>query len=367
MLTLDECIAIALEAQPRIQATLADYAAARYRVNQAFSPLLPQVSGVVSAVRSNIPTVATNSAGTNVTITQTRQFGDSFLAQVQLSQLLFDFGKSLAATDAARKLAEVAVEDVELQRQLISLTVKEAYTNTLFSQRLIRVQEQAVERAELNLRSAKGFFDVGTRPKSDVARAEVDVANARVDLIRARNALRQAIVALNIAMAIDVDAPTQIVDNLIYQPVTIDRQRLRADSLRQRPEYRQSKLRASAAEALERQTFRNFFPDVTGTGAYGGSQTQLNEAWSVGLALNWSLFDGGNRIARQKRSRTSKARRRGSSRPSSTSSRTSSRLRSPSRKPRSGSWRLRPLVASAQENFRLAQGRFDAGVGTIPS
>ena len=97
-----------------------------------------------------------------------------------------------------------------------------------------------MERAELNLRSAKGFFDVGTRPKSDVARAEVDVANARVDLIRARNALRQAIVALNIAMAIDVDAPTQSVDNLIYQPVTIDRQRLRADSLRQRPEYRQS-------------------------------------------------------------------------------------------------------------------------------
>src|SRR2546429_7294789 len=94
VLTLEECIAIALEAQPRIQATLADYAAARYRVNQAFAPLLPQFSGVVSAVRSNIPTVATNAAGTNVTITQNRQFGDSFLAQVQLSQLLFDFGKS---------------------------------------------------------------------------------------------------------------------------------------------------------------------------------------------------------------------------------------------------------------------------------
>ena len=366
VLTLDECIAIALEAQPRIQATLADYAAARYRVNQAFSPLLPQVSGVVSAVRSNIPTVATNAAGSNVTITQTRQFGDSFLAQVQLSQLLFDFGKSLAATDAARKLAEVAVEDVELQRQLISLTVKEAYTNTLFSQRLIRVQEQAVERAELNLRSAKGFFDVGTRPKSDVARAEVDVANARVDLIRARNALRQAIVALNIAMAIDVDVPTQIVDNLIYQPVTIDRPKLRADSLRQRPEYRQSKLRASAAEALERQTFRNFFPDITGTGAYGGAQTPLNEAWSVGLALNWSLFDGGNRIARYNEAKANvegaKARVR------STELDIIQNVEQAEIAVEEAQERIlaaQTLVASAQENFRLAQGRFDAGVGTI--
>ena len=33
------------------------------------------------------------------------------------------------------------------------------------------MQEQALERADLNLRSARGFFEVGTRPKSDVARA----------------------------------------------------------------------------------------------------------------------------------------------------------------------------------------------------
>src|SRR5437867_7708032 len=298
LLTLEECIAIALEAQPKIQATLADYAAARYRVNQALSPLLPQLTGVVSTTKSNVPTITTSPAGLNVPTTQTRNFGDTLLAQVQLSQLLFDFGKNLAATDAARKLAEVAVEDVELQRQLISLTVKEAYTNTLFSQRLIRVQEQAVERAELNLRSAKGFFEVGTRPKSDVARAEVDVANAKLDLIRAKNALRTAIVALNIAMVINVDTPTQIVDNLVYQPITLDRQQLRSDSLRQRPEYRKAKLNAAAVEAKERRAFRDFFPDISGIGAYGGTQKELNETWSLGLSLSWSLFDGGGRIAR---------------------------------------------------------------------
>jgi len=335
-------------------------------VNQALSPLLPQLTGVVSTTKSNVPTITTSPAGLNVPTTQTRNFGDTLLAQVQLSQLLFDFGKNLAATDAARKLAEVAVEDVELQRQLISLTVKEAYTNTLFSQRLIRVQEQAVERAELNLRSAKGFFDVGTRPKSDVARAEVDVANARVDLIRARNALRTAIVALNIAMAIDVDSPTQIVDNLIYQRTTLDRPQLRADSLRQRPEYRQAKLRASAAEATERQTFRNFFPDVTGTGAYGGAQSQLNESWTVGLSLNWSLFDGGNRIARYQEAKANVEGAR--ARVKSTELDIIQNLEQAEIAVEEAQERIQAaqtLVASAQENFRLAQGRFDAGVGTI--
>src|SRR6266852_1699392 len=367
LLTLEECIAIALEAQPRIQATLFDYAAARYRVNQALAPLMPQISGLVSAQRSQGTSLSTSpTTGATVPVFINRNMSDTLIAQVQLSQLLFDFGKNLAATEAARKLAEVAVENVELQRQLISLAVKEAYTNTLFSQRLIRVQDQAVERAELNLRSAKGFFDVGTRPKSDVARAEVDVANARVDLIRARNALRTALVALNIAMAIDVDAPTQIVDNLIYQPVTIDRQVLRADSLRERPEYRQAKLQAAAAEATERQTFRNFFPDISGSGSYGGTQSQLNEAWTLGLTLSWSLFDGGGRIARYQEA---KANLEGAkARVKSTELDIIQNVEQAEIAVEEAQERIQAaqtLVASAQENFRLAQGRFDAGVGTI--
>ena len=367
VLTLDECIAIALEAQPRIQATLSDYAAARYRVNQALAPLLPQLIGSVSATRSESVSVS-NSPTTGQTIQTpvSRQMGDTFLAQVQLSQLLFDFGKNLAATEAARKLAEVAVEDVELQRQLISLTVKEAYTNILFAQRLIRVQEQARQRAELNLRSAKGFFEVGTRPKSDVARAEVDIANARLDLIRARNALRTARVALNIAMAIDVDSPSQVEDNLVFQAVSMDRAQLRGDALRQRPEYRQARLRVEAAEATERQTFRNFFPDVSGSGTYGGSQPQLNETWTLGLTLSWSLFDGGGRIARYQEAQANLDAARARVKSAELDIiQTLEQAQIAVEEAQERIQAAQALVASAQENFRLAQGRFDAGVGTI--
>src|SRR5262245_66625591 len=86
VLTIDECIAVALEAQPTIQATLYDYAAARARVREAFAPLLPQLSGSVTATRSNStivpPTLTTT--GRTVTAQVSRQFSDTFLAQVQL-------------------------------------------------------------------------------------------------------------------------------------------------------------------------------------------------------------------------------------------------------------------------------------------
>jgi len=282
VLTLDEAVAIALEQQPQITVLLFAYAAARYRVDQALAPLLPQLTGSVSTTKSENPSLST----LGVASTVFRNFDQTVLAQVALSQLLFDFGKNLAATEAARKLQDIALENVELQRQLISLSVKEAYTNILFAQRLIRVNEQALQRADLNLKSARGFYEVGTRPKSDVARAEVDVANAKLAVIQARNAERLALVALNTAMAIDVDTPTTIQDNLVYEPVTLDRQAIRAEALRQRPEYLQAKLSAQSAEALQRQAFRNFFPDITGSGIYGGARKDLQELWAVTLSLS---------------------------------------------------------------------------------
>lgn len=365
VLTLDEAVAIALEAQPQIQARLADYAAARFRVDQALAPLLPQLTGSWTAARAQ--SVSTSTVTSTLPRSHTvTSWSDPTTAKVSLSQILFDFGKNLAATEAARRNADVSLEDVELQRQLITQTVKESYTQIVFAQRLIRVNLQALERAELNLRSARGFFEVGTRPKSDVTRAEVDVANARVDVIRARNAERVARAALNVAMGLPADTPTQVQDNLAFQPVTIDRSQLMTEALRQRPEYRQAKLRVDAADASLRQAIRNYLPDIKGGGFYGATRADMNEIWELNLSLEWSLFDGGSRIAKHREAKAAleaaQARVKVSELDISrdveqaqiTVAETEERIQA-----------AQKAVESAQENFRLAQGRFDAGVGTI--
>jgi len=362
VLTVDECIAIALEAQPLIQATLYDYAAARARVREALAPLLPQLAGTASAIQSS--STSTSKGGTKTV--STSSLADTFLAQVQLSQLLFDFGKTLAATQATRKLAEVSAEGVELQRQLIALAVKEAYTNILLAQRLIRVQEQALERAELNLTSAKGFLDVGTQPLSTVVRAEVDVANAKVGLIDARNALRTARVALNTAMAIEASTPTEIRDNLEYEPITLDREALRTEALRQSPEYRAAKLQSSAAEANVQVASRNFLPDVSGVGSYGGTRPELNQTWSLGLAFTWTIFDGGRLIAAHQEAKANLGA--ANARIKAAELALLQNLEQAEIAVEATQERIQAaqvLISSAQENFRLAQGRFDVGVGTI--
>jgi outer membrane protein len=373
VLTLEEAIAIALETAPLIQARLFDYLAAAHRVDQALAPLLPQLSGSWSSGISQTVEVGRRPLvrgrfdprgdATNTTISR---FGDDTRAGFTLSQVIFDFGKTFASTEAARRLAEVAQEDVELQRQLITLTVKESFININFARRLIRVQEQALERANLNLRSARGFFEVGTRPKSDVARAEVDVANARVFLIQARNAEQIARVALNTAMGIAADTATEVQDNLVYQAMALDRGQLQSQALAQRPEYKQARLRVNEAEARMRAAFRDFFPEVNGSAFYGGRRADLNEIWEIGLNLSWTIFDGGNKIAKLRETKATVE---------ATQARVKAAALDISREVEQAQLSVneaqerigaaQTAVASAQENFRLAQGRFDAGVGTI--
>ena len=370
-LTLEETVAIALDNQPQIQARISDYVASLQRINQALSPMLPQLSTSASGTRID-ESIRVYSFGGSSHVNGDNTVG---VGRIALSQLLWDFGRTWAATDAAKALAESTREAAEIQKDLIVLAVKEFYFNQLFAARLVVVQSQALERAELNLRSAKGFFDVGTRPKSDVTRAEVDVANARVDLIRAQNAVSLARIGLNTAMGIAINSPTRIRDILTYQKMTLEATTLVDEALRRRPEYRQAKFNADAAEATVRQTFRDFFPNFFGVSSTGGSTAHFDVLggstsdrgdWQVGVELRWNIFDGGNKIARWKEAKATvdaaKARVRDIE---LTIWQQVEQAYVSVNEAEERIFAAQKAVESAQENFRLFQGRFDAGVGNI--
>jgi outer membrane protein TolC len=371
-LSLPEAIVIALDNQPQIQARIGDYVAALQRVNQALSPMLPQLSAAAEGTHQNADTRIINPPPMPNASPQTLRTVGS--GRITLSQLLWDFGKTWAFTQSAKSSAGVFREDVELQKDLIVLAVKEQYFNLLFASRLVVVNAQAQERAELNLRSAKGFFEVGTRPKSDVTRAEVDVANARVDLIRAQNAVSLARIALNTAMGIAVNSPTRVKDILTYEKFPLDQNTLVSEALSRRPEYRAVKYQTDAAEANVKAAFRDFFPGFFGTTSVGGSTATTDRTatyteagdWVVGVEMRWAIFDGGNKIARWKEAKASvdaaKARIRDTEL-TIWQEVEGAYVRLVEAEERIGA--AQKAVESAQENFRLFQGRFDAGVGNI--
>lgn len=371
VLTLPEALKIALETQPQIQSRFYDYAAAQQRVKEALSGILPQLSGSWTANRQKSQFFSGAIGGGAPK--PSPLFSTNQTAQVTLSQILFDFGKVFAATDVAKAQAEVARLDAEVQKDLTLLAVKQGYFNQLLAKRLVLVNQEAVARAELNLRSARGFFEVGTRPKIEVVRAEVDVANAQVALIQARNAVSLARVALNTAMGITVDAPTEVEDILAYEPYPVDQGQLIPEALRQRPEYLRVNAVVTSAEASVRQAFRNFFPDISGQGQYGGTfrdprrpVDDLAETWQLGVSLTWTIFDGGNKIARYEETKNTVESGRFQVKALELSvSQEVVQAGLNLNAAREQIDAAKKAVESAQENYRLARGRFDAGVGTI--
>jgi outer membrane protein TolC len=379
-LTLGEAVRIALDNAPVIIQRFGEYAAAQQRIDQAFSAMLPQLSLFAQATRTDSSSRVWSGGGSSSNSSVTSASPGS--GRLSLSQMLFDFGRTWAATDAAKANSDTAREQVELQKDLIVLTVKEFYFLQLLSSRLVVVAAQAVDRAELNLKSAKGFYDVGTRPKFDVTRAEVDVANARVALIRAQNAVSLARIGLNQSMGIAINAPTRVKDTLAYEQVKFDRETLVSEALKQRPEYKQAKLRADAAEATMRQNFRDFFPNLFGVSSVGagraesdfrgfgstplGNSTSEAKDWQIGLELRWNIFDGGNKIARYREAKALLEASQAGVRDTELQvwqQVEQSHVNVVESEERIGA--AQKAVESAQENFRLSQGRFDAGVGTI--
>jgi outer membrane protein len=372
-LTLEEAVNIGMENAPKIVARIGDYVASQQRVNQALAPLLPQLTASGSYGRARSISQLSGASLLN-------DFGST---SVTASQLLFDFGRTWAAKDVAKSSAEALKEVLEAQKLDISQLVKTQYYTLLLSKRLVEVNVTALDRAEVNLRSAQGFFQVGTQPKSFVTRAEVDVANGRVNVIRAQNAVSLARVALNTAMGISVNAPTEVKDTLAYQPFPMDRQALVGEALKNRPEYRQIKAQADAADAFVRQTFRDFFPNLVGSGTYGitgvtggiavagtsrsaSGFTDYGNEWQVGISLNWSIFDGGGKIARYKEAKANLEASQARVRDTELQvwqSVEQSYLNLGEAEERIGA--ARKAVESAEENYQLARGRFDAGVANI--
>jgi TolC family type I secretion outer membrane protein len=367
-LTLTEATALALRQQPTIRSAQGSLQAAQARIPQARSGYYPRLD-----LQTGVQTGEFVSSTTN-----RRTRSDSTFINIQGRQLLYDFGKTAALVDEARAGSRVASGELERVRDLVVQNVRQTYFNVLAARRLVAVADASLARSELNLRSAQGFFDVGTKPKSDVTRAEVEVANARVDVIRARNLVRFSETSFANALGLDATVAIEIDDVLTYEPVAFDPAQLAVEALGNRPELRQAQARLDQSRAQLSGARADYLPDLTlgGTAGYTGDDAfvstdgvagvAFSESWSVTGQLSWNLFQGFFTQNRVKETQALVETARANYETIELQVRLEveqAYIAVVEAAERIGA--TEKAIESARENLRLAQGRYDAGVGTI--
>ncbi len=287
-LDLKRCIEIALRLQPNIASAVNNVYATRSRVFQAESNYYPQVDASAGYSRnSTAPSVNRPGAGTT-------QAFDLYSSSLSLRQNIFDFGKTSEQVKVQRYNLDSSRSDLENTRNQIAFNVKFAYYAVLLAEKNRAVAEEAVKQFQQHLDQAKGFYEVGTKPRIDVTRAEVDLSNAKVNLIKAENSLRISKINLNNAMGVPQPPEYTIEDNLAFQPYDVNLDDAVSKALSARPDLKSSLEKKRAAEEGIELAKKNYYPVLSGNAAYdwAGQAFPLERGWNVGATITLPIFSG---------------------------------------------------------------------------
>lgn len=222
-LTLAHAIQIGLQQQNSIAIAQTQADAANQRVIQARASYYPQVTPSLTYANSLTPgTVTTFDPVTGLpTSTRNGSFRtDTRTDVIAARQLIFDTGAREANVGLARRSAFAAVYGVGNERQNVVLQVIADYYNVLRDQELVKVQQEAVRRAQTTLDSIKAQVEVGNAAQSDTFQAESDLANAQVSLLLARNNLNIDQANLKNAMGVVTSQQLILADTQVPAPDT---------------------------------------------------------------------------------------------------------------------------------------------------
>jgi TolC family type I secretion outer membrane protein len=365
-LTLDECVDIALRSHPSVRAAEKAVSVAGEQYREAKSSYYPQVSANGSYTRSKAKALSFIQGET-----------EAYSATLNLNQKIYDFGRTGGGVDAARFRIDERGGDLSRTRQDVIFNVKDGYFGVLKAMGLMKVQESSVAQAESHLRRAKGFYEAGAKAKFEVTRAEVELNQARLNLIKARNALNMAMASLKNRMGVGYDYPLEIDVTLVKPKPAISLEEGIKEALKQRPEMQSMDASVKEGEASLRASRGGYYPSLNANGSYGyydqypiGEGEDLfqekNERWSAGVSLNIPIFEGFLTDAKVSESKANieglKAQR------DALSNNITLEVTQAYLDLQEAEARI-PVAESslnkAKENLDLANGRYEAGVGTI--
>jgi outer membrane protein len=287
-LNLERCTEIALKRQPVIIAAKGTANANQSKIGEAKANYYPQINWTSSASRTSVGTRSSYGFETRSVIF------NSYSSGVTLNQDIFDFGKTASQVEIQRLNYDSSLSDLENVSKQIIFNVKQTYYGVLQAKRNRDVSLEAVKQFQQHLEQAKGFYEVGTKPKFDVTKAEVDLSNAKLNLIKAENAVRIAVANLNNTMGVPDSPEYEIEDNLSFKKYEITFDDAVSSAYQNRPDLKSIIVKKQAAESSIELAKKDYYPVLTGTAGYeyAGNTFPLEKGWNIGATLSFPIFSG---------------------------------------------------------------------------
>lgn len=377
-LSLQQAMEIALKEHPALKESKEKVTAAKYQIGSARAAYLPQVTYTYNLYWGNaFPATSGAAIGggpPGLGASLGGQTTDFYVNRFSLSQLLYDFGKTPGQITQSRASFHQSQEDYAGNRQQVVLDARTAYFGYLAAQRARKVTEETVRQNQELVKQAQGFYTVGLKAKIDVTKAEANLYNAEADLIKAKNTVDLAKVTLMTAMGLKTFPYAGVEEMMEVTPQPQSLAELKVQALNRRPEVVRNRYQQDFDKAAIRVARAGWFPTVSSLAAYSwqgpdapfSSNAFENKSWWVGAGVTMPLFDG---LLTYHNVRTANANSRATLADAELLSQNINKEVEQRYLDLTAAWELiratKKALEAARENFRLAQGRYQVGVGSI--
>jgi len=227
LLSIEECIQVAMQNNPNLVKARNDVQIAKFNVLESYQGILPNInssvnSGTVetgeSEYLSTEPVGIDSASGTVIyeqRVRKTEQIErNSSSASITLSQPLLDGGLWYNQIRQAKSQKSSADYYFESQRNTVILNIEQAFYDLLKQEKLLEVNQLAVERSQGQLTRAEKMFELGASAQIDVFRARVNLGRDKISLLNQQNSVETARKNLNLVMGRDPLLPIKVSGSL---------------------------------------------------------------------------------------------------------------------------------------------------------
>jgi outer membrane protein TolC len=314
-LTLGDAVALAYQFQPRLRASLETIQQAEGKEQISFAAFLPMLSTAYSLGAYDLDVGGTGIPVSGVPggssfaflppsgvlpVNFNAQAGYEF-AELKLQWLVCDFGRRNGTYNQAGLAVDIAQLQTDRAYQTVANQVAVAYYQVLRVRSLRRIADKQVSRASDDLDVAKKLERGGVVEREKVLRAQVALAQAQQAVDQAEEAEGVALAGLNLAIGLNVNSPTTVVDTSDIPPLTKSLEHCLQSAVFERREFQVARKSVQVAQEGTRVAQADFAPRIVAEGSvFDFEQTNHAGRADLGLGfirLEWGLFEGGKRVA----------------------------------------------------------------------
>ena len=227
---------------------------------------------------------------------------DFTVTDLQMKWTVWEFGRQFARHGQSLLKLEMAKLQCERARQTMEFDVSQAYYQVLQTSKALRIAEQAGKSAEAFLKESRELMRRGELSLEDTLRAEAQAKEVKQQIGDARSQAELAVVALNRAIGLNVNAPTRLVDRREAPPAfDLSLKDCLQLAVEHRPEFLIVQKVILASETDVTIAHADFLPVVTIQSTYSnvtGYDIQNANVGTGGIFLNYDLYTGGKRKGR---------------------------------------------------------------------